>query len=332
VKRRFFVVLLFAFLFILSLGGLTFYKWVLAPEEGQMQVIDESSAYQAEQVHGIAINTTQTNVDIIRGESDEIQVELFGNGTGKGNATLKSEQTGDQLTVTVQHHAKGIFSRNNARLQVVLPARQFDRLQVKTTSGEMRVEGASAASLDLTSISGNIEAKGLEGEDLTVKTTSGEIRVDTWAGNATVTSVSGDQELIGFKEGHLTSSTTSGEVDVMDLVDGQDVRITTVSGDVEVNGELVSGQINTTSGEVTVDASQLGKELTLQSISGDLKVGLSGEAPYTLESRTVSGDVEINSANFTYTLKSKNQITGSSGDGGPSLHIKTTSGDQTISN
>lgn len=331
-KRRFFIVMLFAFLFMLSLGGLMFYKWVLAPDGDQMLVMDESGAYQAEQVNGIAINATQTNVDIIRGESDEIRVELLSNGTGKGNATLKSEQTGDQLTVTVQRRATGIFNRSNARLQVVLPARQFERLQVKTTSGEMRVEGASAASLDLSSISGDIEAEELTGEELAVKTTSGEISVDTWTGNATITSVSGDQQLIGFREGHLTSSTTSGEVEVMELVDGQDVRITTVSGDIDVQGELVSGAINTTSGEVTVNADQLGKELTLQSISGSLKVELPQETPFTLESRTVSGDVDIHSSDFTYTLKSKTQVTGSNGDGGPKLSIKTTSGDQEISN
>ena len=333
-KRRFFVGLLFGFLFLLSLGGLSFYKWVLSPQEGRAFVIDEAGTYPAEQINAITINTTRADVQITRGEGDEIRLELTGKGkeNGSGNATLKSEQTGDQLAVSVQQSGSTLFSRNSAQLQVVLPARQFDRLQVKTASGDMRIEEASATSLDISSVSGDIQAEGLTGNELTVKTTSGDIIVDTWTGNATVTSVSGDQELIRFKEGSLSSSTTSGEVDVMDLTEGQDLRITTVSGDVEVEGELANGQISTTSGEITVNAGKLDSGLTLQSVSGDLRIELPTELPFSLESKTVSGDLKVDSADFTYTRKSKNQVSGSSGDGGPKLQFKTTSGDMQVSN
>jgi DUF4097 and DUF4098 domain-containing protein YvlB len=172
-------------------------------------------------------------------------------------------------------------------------------LQLSGGSTDLRVDGELGAAVVKTA-SGDVELGDVR-ENAQVKTASGDISVGTLGAEASVVTVSGDLRvgrvdtsltaravsgdvMIGRIAGELGLSTTSGDVDIK-AVEGGDVRVQTVSGDVRVG--ITRGT------RVWVDAAsvsgQLDSELGLE--GQDASVGDDGVTPVHV--KTVSGDVSI---------------------------------------
>ncbi len=137
-------------------------------------------------------------------------------------------------------------------------------LQVKTASGDISV-GAIASNASLTTVSGDLEVQRLDAS-LTARSVSGDV---------TIAAVNGE----------LGLSTTSGDVDVKS-VQGGDVRVQTVSGDVRIGiapGTRVWIDAASVSGHL---GSELGVEDQEPAAEGDSTV-------VPLYVKTVSGDVSV---------------------------------------
>ncbi|MCL6457315.1 MAG: DUF4097 domain-containing protein [Gorillibacterium sp.] len=327
-KKSFFLVGLLAFCIVLSISGLYIYQLIFSNHSTSS--IEGGKSYNAAEIRTVTIATTRENVHVSKGTGNEIKLEL--SGKSRKGTTLKSEQKGDELIIQVTH--KGLnfdfFNFSSAELTVVLPEKQFERLQVRTTSGDQALRDVGAENLDIATVSGEIEAGNLAGSDLVAKTVSGDFELADWTGNVTATTVSGELQLEHLKGDKIMGKTVSGDVNVEDLI-GKEFQVSTVSGEVNLEGTAEMSNVTTISGSVTLELQKTGKSVELHSVSGDLEVMLPKEAPFILESKTVSGDIQIDRDGFQYTDKSKGHVAGSLGEGGPSLTFKTTSGDVTIS-
>lgn len=108
--------------------------------------------------------------------------------------------------------------------------------------------------------------------------------------NVTIVTSSGDVDLDDNREfGHLYVKTTSGDVD-LPRVSCALAEITTVSGDVELSGNIEEANVQTISGEMELSGT-IGRIL-LHTTSGDTDLRLD-TVPENMDVETVSGDVRV---------------------------------------
>lgn len=129
------------------------------------------------------------------------------------------------------------------------------------------------ASVNLESVSANIDVQGIAGGRLAIEDVSGDIVVSASSpGEAKVESVSGDMTL------RMTSPK---------------VNIDNVSGDLHLTGGFAGElAIDSVSGQIQVTGSQI-KQLQLSSVSGDASLQLSPQPSATIKTDSVSGSVSL---------------------------------------
>jgi hypothetical protein len=140
---------------------------------------------------------------------------------------------------------------------------------------EVLVEAPHGTDLRLTTVSGDVNVRGLVGEQR-YQTVSGDLSIVDGGGVVRVNTVSGDARLRGDESLVVRAESVSGDLAVSapHLVG---VRAQTVSGDVEIEGEL-----------------EPSGEFRAETVSGDLVVGLIGSATFDVRglSTDISSDID----------------------------------------
>ena len=166
------------------------------------------------------------------------------------------------VRASIPHGASASFS--GASTDVNVTGRLGD-LDMKTTSGDLRVQG-------------EVE------RNATIKSVSGDARLDRVGGDLKAQAVSGDFE-IGWVGGSVETKSVSGDVHVDSLHQGN-ASFTSVSGDIAIGiapGTFLDVDANSVSGD-------LSSEVPLGSVPGEGD----GDGPtVVLRGRTVSGDVKV---------------------------------------
>jgi hypothetical protein len=170
------------------------------------------------------------------------------------------------------------------------------RVEVDAPRGsDLRFDGVSA---DLTSI-------GFRGPQ-EYRSVSGDIVLDVIGGEVRIRGVSSDISLRAEADlPSLEINTVSGDISAVAPSVGQ-LRIVTVSGDVELEGSLADGP-----------------QHRVETVSGDLSLGVSGGL--TVEVRGLSTDVDIRLQHRSEGSRDRRRYV--IGDGGPSLLFSSMSGD-----
>jgi hypothetical protein len=171
---------------------------------------------------------------------------------------------------------------------------------------ELTVEAElpTAAQLQLTAVSSDVDATNLRGEQR-YKTVSGDLSVSQGGGSVRLESVSGDATVRADEALSIQSQGVSGDLNITVPI-LRSLKANTVSGDVEVEAQLAKDG-----------------DFRVETVSGDLSVGLVGDA--TFEIRGLSTDV---SSELDHRLEGQVErrrlIVGS---GGPRLAFSSMSGD-----
>jgi DUF4097 and DUF4098 domain-containing protein YvlB len=127
----------------------------------------------------------------------------------------------------------------------------------------------------------------------------------------------------------LHASMVSGDIVARDL--RSDVRASTVSGDVTVSTSGVA-EASTVSGDLDILLGSTGwDDLEYSTVSGDITIRLPAGAGTDIRASSLSGDFE---SDFDVVLRGRtgrrwvgSEVRGTIGEGGPSLALKTVSGD-----
>ena len=237
---------------------------------------DSTSSPYSSEVHHLEINVGSRDVSLIGTDEDELVVDC--------DNTVRQQVIGDKLVIDENTKRHGGFAGFMGILEdlqdlVVYVPRGFSSIDVKTMSGDVRLENLDAEALKFHTFSGDVDGDLKYCGTLNIDTTSGDADLLGTVENVSASAVSGDfsLDLSGMKKAsfHTTSgnldltlhdpfdrldiATVSGDADlnVGDL-DGVDlVSSASVSGDVEVNVDTVHGRnpirISTVSGDVTID-------------------------------------------------------------------------------
>ncbi len=225
---------------------------------------------------------------------------------------LSIEGGGKSLHIEVKYpHKRNLNIDEGSHLTLKVP--QGCELRVETVSADVKVSDLTG-DVRLASVSGDIDAQG-KFADLNIETVSGDLDVEATAKRCTF-------------------STVSGEIDARGL--GREVTTSSVSGDVTLEaGDLVTElRVETVSGEVEVQASPAkDADWKVSSQSGDVDLWLSAKVDAEFDIETFSGDIRDgfgHEAERTSRFAPGQELKFTQGSGGAEITVNAFSGDVTI--
>jgi hypothetical protein len=153
-------------------------------------------------------------------------------------------------------------------------------LDVGGVSGDVDLENVHER-VTVSSVSGDVDVNGAKGR-VRLKSVSGDVHGVNIEGPMNIHSVSGDLMIRGAA-GDVEVKTVSGDIDVQQL-SFKELRGSTVSGDIEVGGEVFAGGIiecDTISGDIrlTFEGSDVSARFDLDTRSGSIQNRVNTERP-----------------------------------------------------
>lgn len=198
---------------------------------------------------------------------------------------------------------------NEVRVQATL--KRADKLEYSADlfGSDVQVKAERRGSTVGRSPSATIDISAPASSELVLRTSNGEIEVRGFDAEATVRTSNGRIVVNGLS-GDLEADTSNGAIEVSGFT-GQ-ARLETSNGSISLSGELVEGSDN-----------------DIESSNGGITVDLEGEPGLTLDAATSNGSVSTDFP-IRITSSGRNHLEGVIGDGGTSLHIRTSNGSITV--
>ena len=237
---------------------------------------DTSGAMELDTFSSMDISVVAADVRIVSGESFSLSYQLHEN-----EALVRAEVDGDTLKFHTEATGPRI-SGGDWHVTVTVPAdTQLDSLDITTVSGDIEDSGHTCDEASLCTTSGVIQLSGVTANQLDASTVSGSLGITGSVSELSVESVSGSIDLDG----------DFGEINAQS-VSGGCALAGTLEREAEV--ETVSGRIQVSFPDVSVNASSLGSVYKDNSRQGRTFNQHGGSAELNLES--ISGEIEILSA------------------------------------
>lgn len=246
------------------------------------QDINAEKTYDTAGIREIDIGVVDADINVIPVDGTDIKAHLHGTAltSGDGSAPeLTTELDGTGLKIQAKDKIRffPMFHFNGHRelkLDVFIPKSYSDSIKIKTVSGSVDINNFRLTEFNLRSVSGGLNASGLD------------------VGRADIGMVSGETNIEEFK-GDLEAHSVSGRYYIGYSVLGNSVEIRSTSGDVkiklpeasefEVDSRSVSGRFT------------CGFPIRMESSHNKGSVrGTVGNGQNQIRINTVSGDVQIN--------------------------------------
>ncbi|WP_127590270.1 DUF4097 family beta strand repeat-containing protein [Paenibacillus lautus] len=280
--------------------------------------INEEKTLAADDFRDLTLQTGSTDIEITKGNADEIKVRLNGKVSTKNadQVKLKVEPNGDMLVIGVDVPDGIEFGVHimDIDLSVELPERQWAAAKIESGSGD-------------------IEIGNMHGDAVTVKAGSGNIHVqEVNAGSLTVHTGSGDIEAMEIEAESFTLESGSGNIEA-ERYHSTTVNFQNGSGDVELKDGESAVQGKTGSGNIQLEAERLIYDTDLQAGSGNVTVDLVQE-PSSLEvdfqGSSGEGNIEWSGIRYEEKDEDESRLKGTFGNGDVALKVRTGSGNFTL--
>ena len=222
-------------------------------------------------------------------DKDLIRVVVRLEGRHADKFEIDFDESSKRLEIETEYSGRGSKSCD-VTMEIMVPD-EFDII-LDSTGGSVSVDRVSGEIKGKT-LGGDIELAGLDGTvrlttyggDITVERSKLDGRVKTMGGDVTITDVEGD----------IRGSSMGGEVKYENVSSGEkgkgeDVSITTMGGDIDVDYIGKNVKAKTFGGDVDVAR---GEEVHVLTLGGDIDVK---DAPKGAKVKTLGGDITIHSA------------------------------------
>jgi DUF4097 and DUF4098 domain-containing protein YvlB len=171
------------------------------------------------------------------------------------------------------------------------------QIRVKNKRNVRNIDGTDlylrvplAASIEVETVSADIDMDGSAGESIVLNTVSGDVEAQASPQRLEIQTVSGEVEFVGSIS-RSSVETVSGDISLSGI--HGEIEISTVSGDVSLIAEKVDrGRFESVSGDMKLDlAINDNGRLASESMSGDLVLRLPAAQQAGFEIQTYSGDI-----------------------------------------
>lgn len=222
----------------------------------------------SEDVENIEVLEVSNDVIFLPSQDENIHISCFESEKLKYKIGVK----GKNLKVELVNEKKwyehlfniGIRSFKSRDLKIYLPKKAYQKLVLTTVSGDLKLDGFSLETLDLS-------------------TTSGEFEVLGEHGKTAINSVSGDIHLKSFKAKDLKIQTTSGDI-YLEEGTFEQCNLSGVSAGIKIEECEASDEINiqTISGDVDLKRADA-KDFDIETVSGNVKGTIKSEKNFKIE-------------------------------------------------
>ncbi len=229
---------------------------------------------------------------------------------------IRGELGGDVEEVEISESRKGIHVKVRHKTSIK---------HIDDTDLYLRIP--VTASVEVESVSADVDVNGSAGDSIVVNTVSGDVEVGASPQWLEIRSVSGDVEFEGSVS-RSTVETVSGEISLSGA--SGEVKISTVSGDVSlVASEVGRARLESVSGDLKLNlAVSDGGRLTADSMSGDLVLRLPTDQQASFSTQTYSGDIQSDFGDVVRSSKGPGSaLEYHEGNNGASIRLETFSGD-----
>lgn len=261
------VVLLSTILIILLVkpnAGINFFKL-----SSKSELVYEKEI--TEPIQKIEVKTKAADIQVEKNDTDKISVKYYGEKEDK-ELSLTTDNEILNIIEETSYFCVGICNHAEHKIVISLPKDIEYEVDLKTASGDVYVPEISLSNISIKTVSGDIGV--ISAQSAKLETTSGDIEINE-VNKLIAKTISGEISVNKIKRS-CDLKTTSGDVDI-DLIElTTNSKITTVSGDVEINTNRGSYiKTETVSGETSINNNDryAETELTIKTTSGDIEVG-----------------------------------------------------------
>lgn len=263
-----------------------------------------------------SIEVDMRSGDFMLGISEDENIYLVELSSAALDEDKRASVTSADGTLRIAQGASGVsvvffgYGLIASDFQLFLPKRMWERIIVKTTSGDILSDcELKAAELSFQSTSGDIKLKNADVRLLALKSSSGDIDCENVScESSNIATISGDIACRA-QTGHIEISSTSGDTELFGM--NADSAVQTVSGDITLRFDDMPGALRakSTSGDIKLFIPENdGFAINYNRVSGDLRSDFnlmtslnerSGTAVYRNGSErvydisTISGDIKI---------------------------------------
>ena len=232
---------------------------------------DELKHYLTKEIDSNAVRRLEVDLSrfydiyIEQNDQDKIKIEAYHTDGKKEMDTIKIETEDGLLKISDSAMKRiGFFiGISRGALKISFPKglqTEVKEFKVRTSSGdifwEKGVELKGADLLKLHTVSGDINAGDLQAEQIEIETVSGDVSIQTMEGS---------------------------------------YRLKLTSGDVKIGDIKGKGAMETVSGEMQLTFKEIQGDTDIKSTSGDLEILLDHEAKAYIKTKSVSGDIRVDS-------------------------------------
>jgi hypothetical protein len=244
-------------------------------------------------------------------DKDKVAVKVHVSGVDEDEYKIDFDKKSSGLEITTDY--RGRWERHNGDFEFDLKVpRKFD-IEVETNGGTVQVadvEGkisgkTMGGGLDFENVTGDIDFTTMGGE-VEVSRTKGHLKLKTMGGGITVTdseadgkvSTMGGSVLIENVKGNLKGSTmggnvtyrnSGGESDRSEAYSSDDVRVSTMGGDINVDDAPSGADVHTLGGNITVHSAK--DYVKAKTLGGNISID---EIDGWVSASTLGGNVTVN--------------------------------------
>ena len=295
-------------------------------------------------IQRVNVQLTDADIEIKKSSTNEVELSVTGGLADDMEALKETLRVSASVgTLSIQQEKKAGISvsyaasrlcglkvgKYSARIAIhIAVPEQFEKIKVKSISGDIVANDISSGSFLVEAVSGDIsvdqlnttqcelnskscdiKANNISAKTLLIHTGSGDVGVeDCQADELFASSISGDVNVIACKADKMDVVSISGDIKA-EFDKSAQCRAKSTSGDCKVTiGNQVDAVVSSTSGDVNVRyIGEIGLEMTLSSTSGDVSAvcgGINskgkkkvqerfGEPDSKLKASTISGDIKV---------------------------------------
>ena len=181
-----------------------------------------------------------------------------------------------------------IFERDGDEIEIKV---KIQRRHSRDVSSDLIVKVPSASSLEVHTVSADIDVAELSGEQ-SLESVSGDITTEAHHSDIDVNTVSGDLEIEGDNQSMRSRlSTVSGDIDTENLAG--ETGVESVTGDlVVINGVFDRASLGTVNGDIVFHAQLLEDgRLDVETVNGGVDIEFAGDVSARFDIETFNGDI-----------------------------------------
>ncbi len=204
----------------------------------------------------------------------------------------------DTLTIKIQDTRKWYeyigINFQVAKLTVMLPQEEYDKLSVKSETGKVNIsEKFTFENIDITASTGDVYLEKVSSENIGVSVSTGKVQVSNIeCGNININVSTGKTEITNTKCKNIESKGSTGAVELKNVLATENIFVKRSTGDVkfeksdaneifintdtgEVKGTLLSEKVfiaKTSTGHIDVPKTTTGGRCEITTSTGDIRI------------------------------------------------------------